>query len=70
MEFQVFHKYNRLVRRGLAEPLLCPNDDNRLVVAIGEDDEPMLHCYFCDTNIKPGLRLYERIRAIVSEYYV
>lgn len=68
MEFQVFHRYNRLVRRGLAKPLThaC---GQVYVTGFGVDDEPVLKCLYCDSVTVPGQRLYDDIRAVVKEHF-
>lgn len=70
MDFQTFHKYRRLVRRGLAPALCCQHCENELVLGIGEDDEPVLKCYGCNVVLIPGKNLYDKVRAIVSEHFV
>lgn len=70
MEFDVFHAYNRLVRRGLVDPLTCPNDGKELALMgkrLMETDSvydytPALKCFYCGTLTEPGLALYNRIK--------
>lgn len=68
MEFTVFHRYNRLVRRGLAKPLV-DSCGNEFVLRVTEDNEPVLQCAFCNTYTQPGLAMYEDIRAVVKEFF-
>ena len=68
MEIQTFHKYNRLARRGLAEPLRCSCGVDYTLRAT-EDGDPLLQCFVCDSITQPGLKLYERIKAVNSEFY-
>lgn len=70
MEFQTFHNYNRLVRRGIVKPLACPHCENEFALSIGEDDEPVLKCFFCGTLTLPGLDMYNRVRAVVTEHFL
>lgn len=69
MEFQTFHRYNRLAKRGMVKPLSCPDCDNPYTLRTTEDAEPLLQCFYCDTLVQPGLRLYNDIRAVVTEFY-
>lgn len=70
MEWQVFHRYNELVKEGKAKQLTCPDCQGNLVTKADKNDNPMLHCFACDTNIRLGLDAYGQIRAVVSEFYV
>lgn len=70
MEFQVFHRYNRLVRRGIAAPLVCQYCGEPLSLELGENDGPVLRCYLCNVLTFPGKNLYDRVKAIVSEHFV
>lgn len=69
MDFQIFHNYNRLVRRGLAKPLehSC---GGQYVLAMGEKDLPVLKCYSCNTTTLPGTKMYGDIKAVVEEWFV
>lgn len=68
MDFKVFHDYRRLVRRGLAKPLTCRHCGNELTLMIGKKDEPVLKCFFCNILVKPGLGMYNDLRAVVKEF--
>jgi hypothetical protein len=70
MEIQTFHRYNRLVRRGLTRPLLCPHCEQEYTLRATEDAEPVLQCFNCDSWVQPGLGLYDKIKAVVKEHYV
>lgn len=69
MDFQVFHDYARLARRGLVEPLACPHCGFEYVTRIGEGDEPVLQCFGCNSITKPGLALYENLIKENKKYY-
>lgn len=69
MDFQTFHRYNRLVRRGLVKPLKCPHCDYDYVLRLTDDDEPGLECFMCLSIVKPGKRVYDDIRAVVKEFF-
>lgn len=70
MDFQTYHKYNRLVRRGLAKPLCCQHCDGEFTLGFGDRDEPVLKCYFCNVTVYPGKNMYDNIRAQVEEFFV
>ena len=67
-EWQTFHLYNRLVRRGLTKPL-AHSCDTEFVLRLGEEDKPVLVCYLCNTTTHPGLKMYSDIRAVVKEHF-
>lgn len=69
MEFQTFHRYNRLVRRGLAQPILC-NCGQEPVLKVGRFDEPVLECFFCGMLTVPGQAMYDDLLAVVKEHDV
>lgn len=69
MDFQTFHKYNRLVRRGVAKPLACQHCDTELTLMMGEDDKPALRCFGCGVIVYPGLNMYRDVRAVVKEHF-
>jgi hypothetical protein len=68
-EFKIFHDYNKLVRRGAAEPLTCEACHTTYVVSIGANDEPILKCFVCNTQVRPGLRVKSEMRRIIDEYF-
>lgn len=70
MDIQLFHKYNRLVRRGLAPPLLCTYCHTQLITRLGKLDSVRLWCYTCQTYTIPGEQTCDDIRAIVGEHYI
>jgi hypothetical protein len=70
MDIRTFYKYNRLARRGLVSPLSCETCNNEFVLRATEDADPLLQCFYCDRIIQPGLGLYDRIKAILSEFEV
>ena len=69
MMFQTFHKYNRLVRRGVAKELTCDICGAPVVTRLGELDSIVLWCYSCNLWIIPGVALCERVKAIVEEWF-
>lgn len=69
MDFRTFHLYNRLVRRGLVKPLICPVCEMDYVVRTDADDEPVLQCFGCQSTTKPGLKLYSQVEAVVKEHF-
>lgn len=68
MEWSIFHEYRHLSAQGKVKPLTCPDCDNDLITVLSDNDEPALWCFFCDTLIRPGLDVYDQIRAVVREH--
>lgn len=66
-DFQLFHNYNRLVRRGITKPLIhsCGNE---FTLSIGEGDNAVLRCFSCNTTTYPGLNMLSDIKAVVKEH--
>lgn len=69
MEFQVFHDYNRLARRGQVPPLTCSHCGSEYTVRLGPGNEPILQCFMCLTLTKPGLDLYDYLVDKVKEHF-
>lgn len=69
MDIRWFHQYNRLARRGFVDPLSCGHCGHDLVLRLTDEDEPGLECYHCLTEFVIRESLYERIRAIIKEFY-
>ena len=69
MDIQFFHKYNRLVRRGLTKPLVCPHCSHPYTLRATEDAEPVLQCSWCNSLVQPGQDLYNNVRAVVKEFF-
>lgn len=69
MDFQTFHRYNRLVRRGVTKPLTCQHCDTEYVLTIGDEDKPALKCYGCGVVKYPGLAMYSDTLAVVKEHF-
>lgn len=36
---------------------------------LGENDEPVLRCSYCQTAVKPGINTYNRIKEVVDRFY-
>lgn len=68
--WELFHRYRKLVEQEVVRPVRCPDDDTVMVTRLGSDDEPVLWCMTCLSTLKPGLDLLQQIRAVVSEHYV
>lgn len=69
MDFQIFRKYEKLVRRGIAKPLTCSRCNNEMKTVFGERDEPRLYCAFCNTLLRPTRNVYDDIVAQVREFF-
>ena len=68
MEIQTFHKYNRLVARGLTKPLACSHCGTEYILRATEDGDPVLWCIGCPATVQPGLAMYENILSVVKEH--
>jgi hypothetical protein len=68
--FKTFHRYNKLVRRQMVRPLVCEVCNVELATGFGKDDELVLKCFGCDTDIVPGLATISRVDAVVKEHFV
>lgn len=71
--WQIFHSYQDIVKKGDARPFLCPDCEIELIMKIGKDGVdagPVLWCPSCDTITTPGLDLIQRVTAIVKEHYL
>jgi hypothetical protein len=75
LQFIVFHKYHTLAERKQVPPLACARCGTDLQLQAENDNDnldsltPVLHCYYCDITVKPGISLYEQLREVVIEYY-
>lgn len=69
MDIQYFHKYNRLVRRGVTKPLACPQCGHEYTLRATESAEPVLQCSWCNSLVQPGLNMYNNVVAVVKEFY-
>lgn len=67
--FDLFHKYNRLVRREMAKPLMCWRCRAGLVTSLDKNDELVLICYLCGAEVAPGTALIDQVRKTVVSYY-
>jgi hypothetical protein len=65
--FRAFRQYDKLVRRGVVQPIKCRIDSNPLITMLGEDDELILKCFNCGSIVKPGQKLLDSVKEIVEE---
>ena len=66
-DFQLFHAYNDLVKKGVTQPIRCPFCTYTVVIG-HKDGDLRLECYTCNTSITPGLDLISNVRAVVKEH--
>lgn len=66
--FDLFHKYNKLVRRQMVKPLAC-SCGTPLITTLGPADDLTLHCVACDTYTVPGVTTIDNVRAVVKEHF-
>jgi hypothetical protein len=69
MDIQAFHKFNRMVKRGDADPIVCEVCDNAYVLRADQDAQPYFECFFCNVVVHPSLRVYDEVCKIVKEHY-
>lgn len=69
MDFQTFHKYFNLIRREQVPQFSCPQDNRFMNLELGENDEPVLRCSYCQATVKPGINTYNRIKEVVDRFY-
>jgi len=70
MEWKYFHRYNDLAHEGRVKFLSCPDCSTNLVSQMDNNADPVLWCCVCDVIIRPGLDLYDQIRAVVREHHL
>lgn len=66
-KFEILHKYNKLVRRELAHPIVCGKDGWEYVVRHNDGVTPLLRCYYCGGTLTPGDKMYAEWQRIVEE---
>lgn len=64
--WEVVHNYRRAVRRGLGNPIRCPEDSQELVPVFGRDNEPVLRCLVCKTIYTIGLDMIDQMKAVTD----
>lgn len=67
--FRIFHRYNKLVRRQLVQPLQCSCGQS-LITGFDKNDDLILKCLSCGSNKSPGLGTVEKVRAVVKEHFL
>lgn len=68
MEWELVHAYRHLADEGKVKHITCPDDGEKLISRIGDDDSPVFWCPTCDTMIRPGLDMRDQMRAVVMEH--
>jgi hypothetical protein len=68
--FRLFHRYNKLVRRGLVRPLVCKSCATPYITAVDGDDELILRCLACPSDVTPGIDTIGKVRAVVTEHFL
>lgn len=66
-----FHTYRRLANEGRVKYLTCPDCDTRLDTRLRPNDDTdslWLWCATCDAWTKPGLDLFDQVKAVVHEH--
>jgi uncharacterized Zn finger protein len=50
--------------------LACPSCSNEYVLRRTEDDDPVLQCVYCNMLVQPGWKMYNKVQAVVKEFYL
>jgi transcription elongation factor Elf1 len=66
--FRLYRQYDKLVRRGLANPIRCKVDNTRLTTLLTVDDELALKCFNCGSLVTPGSKDIDAVKKVVDEY--
>lgn|SRR5574338_417498 len=67
MDFQILHKYNKLVTRGKVKPFECPAC-HQVAILMLKGDDPALRCFHCGALTVPGMVWYQKIKAEVEKH--
>lgn len=67
---QEAHKYQELVKDGMAKPILCPVDNDHLpMVSWFNDNETISFlCIACGTKVTPGDNLIKKIKLVINNF--
>lgn len=68
--FKLFHRYNKLVRRGLVQPLMCKICATPYVTGLNGEDELVLKCLVCPQEVVPGIDTIGQVYSVVTEHFV
>lgn len=68
-DFQVYHNYRVLVKRGWAEPYIHNNCGETPVPKIGLADNLYFKCFTCNVSIIPGKAQIDKFRQALKEFY-
>jgi hypothetical protein len=68
-DFQVYHNYRVIVRRGWAEPYLHNNCGYELIPRLSKEGSLLFKCMTCDVTIIPGLEQKKIFRDKVKEIF-
>lgn len=68
-DFQVYHNYRVLVKRGWAEPYVHNNCGETPVPKISKEDKLIFKCFGCGVTIIPGLAQIAKFRQALKEHY-
>ena len=56
-----------VVKKNLEDNLLkCPDCNLVYTTRLGEDDDPLLVCFYCQTKVNPGLNWYESLKEVIK----
>lgn len=73
LTIQEVHFYTDLADKGMANPILCPfNEDNIMnhiiISRVNESDEVYFDCKTCNSSFSPGLNAEKIIKNTIDKY--
>jgi hypothetical protein len=67
-EFRILHTYQALADAGFCDPLECKCGQSLIIGVDRETDSAILHCFACETKIRPGRRAMQKVQDFVKLY--
>ena len=68
-KWEVVHRYDRLVRRGIAGAISCSTCEAPFIKKIGPNEDPVYYCLTCRETHTIGLALLDRMREAIEPYF-
>lgn len=73
LSMKEIHFYNKLVEKGLAKPLECSFNAERvgnhiIMPELDKDDDLFFICLTCNSKFKPGINTAEVIKSNIKKY--
>lgn len=67
-KWMLVNQYRRLSEVGLVQWPTCDVCHAEYITLLGENDDPKFWCPVCDSEVYPGLWVYDQMAAAVAEY--